>query len=617
MKTPLSSLALLFIAVFLLASTFYFQRWKSGGILAGGDSWEYYVYNPALFIHHDLDNLHTSITHRSLEGGTYEDTTRNYQGPEYSYPGDGTKVVIKAPCGIAILQAPFFGIAHVLAKISGARANGLSPIYLILAHLSTTIYVMLGLFFLRRVLLLYFSDTVTALTLIAVSVATNLLYFCVETSPMAHPYLFGLCCLIIYGTVFFYKTAAWRYALLIGFAAGLTSICRPNDILFLLIPLLFGLTSLAAITQRFSFLQQNFLKILASIAAFSLAVLPQMVYWKYTSGHWVYYSYGNESFDFGHPHLYRGLFGFQNGFFPYAPVMLLAVAGMLPLLFKKSPFKILIPFFFTVHAYIIYSWWCWNYVNGLGSRPMVEVYPLLAIPMATTLNCMLKARIGKWIVAPMLLLFIVHQFIMSYQCSINLLWSEDSNRTFYWHTLFKTKTELSDLVVYDLGEVQPAEATLKHSIYLNALTDSISPFSQKSQDGQYVLKLKEKGQAYTFIDSTLGSCKLSNGDWLKVSFDAYNLRSNTNLYDCTNIVIQLKRGENATSYKTLRIQNKIPNKPPYGVWHFESPAKGKVSFYSQIPYGSLQTDKLKVFVMNDGNGELLIKNMQLDACSGF
>ncbi len=613
MKTSYSRLALLFIALFLFASTFYFQRWKSGGILAGGDSWEYYVYNPALFIHHDLDNLHTSITYRAIEGGNAEDTTREFQSAEYSYPGHWGRVVIKAPIGIAILQAPFFGIAHEAAKISGARTNGLSPLYLIIMHLSTTFYVIAGLFFLRKVLLLYFSEAVTSITLIGVSIATNLLFFCAQSSPMAHPYLFFLCSIIIYSTVFFYKTAGWRYALFIGFAAGLTAICRPNDILFLSIPLLFGLTGAKAIKQRAVFLRQNFLKILAAIMAFCLAIVPQMLYWRYTSGHWIYYSYGNETFDFSDPHIRQGLFGYANGFFPYAPVMLLALVGIPLLTFKSSSFKWLIPIFFIIHTYIIYSWWCWTYVNGLGSRPMVETYPLLAIPMATTVHYLFRERWGKWTLAILIPLFVAHQFSMAYQYGINLLWSEASNRAFYWSTLFKTKAEPTDLVVFDLGELQPTNTVLKQPLYFNTLLDSAGPLSTPIGENKYSLCLNQKGQTYTFIDTPISAFGLSKGDWIKVSCEVYSKAANSNLYDGTYVVVQLNRGNKITRRKALRMQNKIPNKPPYAIWHFEPQVSGSISFYSALPSATESTDTLKVFVINEGNATLLLNNMRIEA----
>jgi hypothetical protein len=100
------------------------------------------------------------------------------------------------------------------------------------------------------------------------------------------------------------------------------------------------------------------------------------------SGNWLFYSYGNEGFDFLHPHIFDGLFCFKNGWLSYTPIMLFALIGIM-LMHDKNK-KILLPLltFLAIHIYVINCWWCWHYVNGFGNRPMVETYPLLAVPFA-------------------------------------------------------------------------------------------------------------------------------------------------------------------------------------------------------------------------------------------
>jgi hypothetical protein len=71
---------------------------------------------------------------------------------------------------------------------------------------------------------------------------------------------------------------------------------------------------------------------------FLLCWLPQIFYWKTLTGKIFFYSYTKEGFDFLHPHLKNGLFGFANGWLAYTPVMIFAVIGLifLPKYFKKN-----------------------------------------------------------------------------------------------------------------------------------------------------------------------------------------------------------------------------------------------------------------------------------------
>lgn len=58
------------------------------------------------------------------------------------------KKSIMNTCGVALLQMPFFLIAHAYCKFSGGQADGFSPMYMSLLDLSTILYVAFGFFLL-------------------------------------------------------------------------------------------------------------------------------------------------------------------------------------------------------------------------------------------------------------------------------------------------------------------------------------------------------------------------------------------------------------------------------------------------------------------------------------
>src|SRR5690606_38307458 len=89
-------------------------------------------------------------------------------------PGDPQQVffdeaagnyVLKYTSGMAIMEAPFFFIAHFLAPHLDYPADGFSPPYQVMIYLGGLLMTLLGLWYLRKLLLLFYSDKVTGVTL--------------------------------------------------------------------------------------------------------------------------------------------------------------------------------------------------------------------------------------------------------------------------------------------------------------------------------------------------------------------------------------------------------------------------------------------------------------------
>lgn len=188
---------------------------------------------------------------------------------------------------------------------------------------------------------------------------------------MAHSYLFFLHGLLIFGTWKFYRSPGWKYAAAIGLSAGLITLIRPVEFVCLAIPLFYGLGADRSLSEQWKFWRTHFRFISLAIGVFALCGLIQMLYWKVSSGQWIFYSYGEERFYFNKPKIGPGLFGFQNGWLPYSPVMVLSLFGLV-YLFRHRRWLISVLIFLPLHVYFAYSWWCWYYINGVGSRPMVE-----------------------------------------------------------------------------------------------------------------------------------------------------------------------------------------------------------------------------------------------------
>lgn len=612
MKRYLSILSLMLVGIIYLVSFLRYEMYNRGSMLNGGDAGGYYFYLPALLIHNDIDHLRYTVYHRDVNAENYADSTKPVSIGEAYYAGNVP--VLKYTIGIAILETPAFLAAHLVSKVTGMPADGYSYYYMLFIHFNNLLFIFIGLLLLRRLLLHYFNHIVVALVIFTIGVGTNLYHFTVHNIGMSHGYLFMLYVALMYGTVWFYKRYDVLSGIVIGLSAGMITLIRPNEVICLLIPLAYGITSLTCIKDRVVLLVKQ-KPLYIAMALFICCGLCQVIYWKMVTGHFVHYSYGTESFDFLHSKIGSGVFGYKNGWLPYAPAMIFALAGI-PFLFLKLrqwalPVITLVP----LHIYIIYSWWCWNYINGLGSRPMIEMYAILALPMGLFFTWVLRYRYVSIIIYASIILFAAQQMFMTWQRDRNILWSEESNSVFYWGTLFKTEMDMNDVIEFDTGEDQPEGLKHHHTIYVNTFEDSLNTnyiHNKGCVTGKYGFLLNNAISYSPAFESPLKNCNVKPADWVKVSMDVCNLPPSAALGRHADMAIELKRNGKDYKRKSIRIQNKVQNRRPYGIWIFECDESGKVYFYTQIPETAQPDDIIKIYGMNYSDAPVVLDNFMVE-----
>ena len=371
-----SKIAFWGIALLWILSFLGYGSWDRA-LKNGGDPWGYYAYLPATFVYQDLSTLDSTIYHRY--------SSELHRKPKGTTVGEARQVengnwVIKYTCGVALMELPFFLVGHGIASIGPGAANGYSTPYSLLVCLASPFYALLGLWLLRNVLRRLSDDKIVALVLFAIGAATNLYHFTVYNPAMAHGFLFGLYGMLIFGTVKWYETWNWKFAALIGLSLGLITLIRPVELIAVVIPLSYGIHHHGGLIGHLKQLGKEWRSLVLAAMVVLIVGGIQMVYWKYITGSWLHYSYTEESFDFTNPQILKGMFGFRNGWLVYTPIMIFALLGI-GFLFRKKDFLWPVILFLPIHIFIAYSWWCWYYINGFGSRPMVETYALLAIPL--------------------------------------------------------------------------------------------------------------------------------------------------------------------------------------------------------------------------------------------
>jgi hypothetical protein len=390
------SLLSYFVCCLILGSAliFYYPKWKQNHTEATL-SWDvsgYYFYLPAIFIYQDIKGL--SFKDQILQ--QYQPTGDFQQG--YQVPNGN--FVLKYSCGQAILYAPAFFIAHLWASLSDQFPNdGFSHPYQFSISLYSLLFSFLGLFVLRRILLRYYADIVVAFTLIILVLGTNYLEYATMSGAMTHNYLFTLYALLIAATIRFYEKPGFKNALAIGGLVGLGALIRPTEILMCLIPVLWGIEFplLAGVRKRIQFLLEHWKHLALAVIVCGLIGFTQLAYWKYVTGEWLVYSYGDQQgFSWLRPHLKQGLFSYRSGWLVYTPLMIFSLIGIWHLFREKKAYAALLLLYSLVFIYVTFAWDIWWYGGSLGQRAMVQAYALLALPLAAFIQHSLSSTWWKY-----------------------------------------------------------------------------------------------------------------------------------------------------------------------------------------------------------------------------
>ena len=400
----------LVIGLLIVACAWYgknLDTWGKNKVI-DNDVVSYYAYLPATIIFHDLNFDFVKTLPTGFTGKIWVGTAPN------------GKPILRMTMGLAILWFPFFLMAHLFSKIMGIEALGYSWPYSLSIFTATIFYLFVGLLFLRKILLKYFSEIVTGITLLLVVVATNLMFYTISEPGMSHVYSFALITIFLYTTFKWIDQPTYTSSAILGLLAGLIVLIRPVNGLVLVFPALLSVNSFDEFYQRL--LNRWKFIVLAGIAAV-LIILPQLFYWKMQTGQFIFNSYMDQGrFYFTNPHVFDGLFSFRKGWFIYTPVMLFSMVGLFFLKQSVKGITTAIIVFLVMFIYVIYSWWCWWYGGSFGSRPMIDTYGIMAIPLAAFIAVVMKKSIWKQgIVGLLLILLISLNQIQMNQYRISLL----------------------------------------------------------------------------------------------------------------------------------------------------------------------------------------------------
>jgi hypothetical protein len=412
------------------------------------DAFGYYMYLPSAFIYDDFTELKwlpEKDSQYGLTGGELYQANKHKNG----------NYVNKYLGGVAILQLPFFGLGHLIASNSHYKADGFSPPYQYSIAFGSVAMVILSLLLLRNILLRYFEDWVVGVTLILLVAATNLIRYVSVDGAMSHAWIFPLYVFVVYTTIKWHEKPRFIYAALTGLIIGMATICRPTEAIMLFIPLLWNTHTKEAAREKWTMVRNYRFHLIGILGFGIIGILPQLIYWKLTSGSFIY-NVGSK-WVFLNP-WFRVLFGFENGWFIYTPITIFFVVGLF--LLNKFPFKKSIIVFCLLNIWIVISWFDWKYGATYSTRALVQSYPVFALPFAAFIS-----RVGsskwKWVFYPSGLFLIGLNLFQLDQYDKTILHYRDMNRLYYSRIFMNPNPSPVDMSLMDTDEVLSNEGGYK------------------------------------------------------------------------------------------------------------------------------------------------------------
>lgn len=340
------------------------------------DGFSYYVYLPSWFLFHDTT---LSAVARDCCGGEF---------PAYTvvtrWPGT-RRWVNPHPIGVAVMQAPFFAVAHALTRWSNLSPDGFTLYYQHGDGLSGLAWAVAGLIVLRRVLRRHFSDGVTAATLATILLGTSLFHYATYDSSFSHPYSFFLFAAFLHLTERWHGRPRGSTSALLGLVGGLIVLTRHTNALFLVSFPLYAVVDRASARNRLDALRQDWKLVALAATVGAIVLAPQLAIYYEATGSPFISSYGDLGFNWGHPRIAGVLFSVQKGLFFWSPLLLFACAGLARLArggHSAGVFVLPAALFLVVNTWVIASWWDWQFGGSFGHRGFVDALPVFAIGLA-------------------------------------------------------------------------------------------------------------------------------------------------------------------------------------------------------------------------------------------
>lgn len=463
------SYILLLLSLIVSLICFKTFRWDGNNglnkkTIISSDGLGYYNYLPAIFINDNLDDLPYNPSF-----------TNNVEG----------RIVNKYFVGTALLNVPFFMIAHTIAINSNYETDGFSAPYQFMVIMAALFYLFVGLVSLLKLLRLYkISDFNSTIAVLLILFGTNLFYYSVVAGSMSHVYSFSAITCFALMIKKLLQTRRLKFLYIASFLYALIILIRPTNGIVILLPLILS-TNKIELINLFADIFKKWNRLILSIFIFAGTLSIQFFIWHEQSGNYIIWSYSDEGFYFFNPEVINVLFSFKKGLFIYTPIAFISLFGLRNL-FKRNKYQFfMLLSFLIILIYIISSWWSWYYGDSFGLRTFIDYYFIFGLLLGLLLERN-QAGLRRVFLFLILIFFVILNMLQSYQYYKGIIHVNNMSSEKYWQVFLKT----GDKHINSLGgnmDIEPFSKKNKELIYttVNDFESTVSnwkngPVSNKS-----------------------------------------------------------------------------------------------------------------------------------------
>ena len=303
--------------------------------------------------------------------------------------------------GSAVLWAPFYAVGHVVAKATGAPADGFSRPYITAVACGSAVYGFLAVLFsaaaARRVV------GRGLLASLVVAIGTPLVFYAYVAPVFGHATSAFAVALMAWVWLRVREQWTLRGAFALGLTGGLVAIVREQDALLTIGPALdFALSAWrrlrTAPAQDSARAGSLVATALAGIAGFVLVFLPQALAYRVLNGGVRPDETVARKLTWSSPHALGVVFSSEHGLLAWTPLVAVALAGLLLLALNRAgrqPMQRVGGLLLLMCAAQIYTSGIvesWTVAGSFGQRRFVALTPMLTIGVATVM----VAATGLW-----------------------------------------------------------------------------------------------------------------------------------------------------------------------------------------------------------------------------
>ncbi len=601
-STVLLKIVIIIIAIFIIVNNLIFVP---GNILSW-DVFGYYLYLPLKFIYDDLGLKNFYIINNIIE--KYHNTSTFYQAMQLP---DGN-YVLKYTMGLSFFYTPFFLTGHFIAKVFNYPVDGFSIPYQYSILIGGSLYSIIGICVLSRILVRLFNEYLVVFILIIIVFSTNYLIHITMygQNTMSHNYLFTAYTLIIWLTILWYESYKFKYAIWLAVICGITILSRPSEIVCLIIPALWGVNNDNFFAERVALFYKYKIQIFLFVAILLLFGLFQMIYWKIYTGNFIFYSYGGnagEGFEFFSPFILKVLFSFRKGWLIYTPVMFFSIAGFYFMYKKNKSIFYSLFIYFILNIYIVSSWSCWWYAQSFSQRALIPSYPIMVIALGYFLTWLSNQKFLKGIIFLLIGGCICLNLYQTIQFHNGTIDGDRMTKKYYLKVFGKMYATEEDkkllLIKRSFDGVETFENEKEYSSKLLRKLDFENSAKRDSTvfySGRYSFKIDSSEIYSPGIESPY--YEITNKDHAFVKVTAYVYPTADIVSDPFSLVVQFVHNNNIYKYIAYDSEN----------MNIQTNKWNKITFDYLTPEVRDKRDFLKVYFWHRGRHPVFVDDLQVD-----